>query len=194
MEGGVRSQTEAAARLGISRHALDRRRIEGKLLALPLGAKDYRYPVWQFGLAGIEKMFAALGDRDPWEQISFFLNPNGLLDDSTPLQMLKESSENLPPSLLPQRAMASRAAERILSDGLKHFAATRSNQMVFTIVHGMIPQGLRARSSTVARQWSKLLNSAARGPNNRHCWPRFWTTRDSEQTSNSGYRAGLALR
>jgi len=95
MEGGVMSQTEAAARLGISRHALDRRRIEGKLLALPLGAKDYRYPVWQFGLAGIEKVFAALGDRDPWEQISFFLNPNGLLDDSTPLQMLKQGSENL---------------------------------------------------------------------------------------------------
>ncbi len=95
MEGGVMSQAEAAARLGISRHALDKRRVEGKLLALCLGPKDYRYPVWQFGLAGIEKVFAALGDHDPWDQISFFLNPNGLLADSTPLQMLKQSSENL---------------------------------------------------------------------------------------------------
>jgi hypothetical protein len=53
MEGGVLSSTEAAERLRISRQTVERQRGEGKLLALHLGTKGYRYPSWQFGLPGL---------------------------------------------------------------------------------------------------------------------------------------------
>jgi len=90
MEGGTVSSAEAAEILNISRQAVDKRRSEGKLLAVELGRKGYHYPSWQFELKGLERVLSALGRLDPWQKISFFLNPNALLDDESPLEVLRD--------------------------------------------------------------------------------------------------------
>ena len=94
-EGGSLSSSEAAEILHVSRQAVDKRRKEGKLLALELGKKGYYYPSWQFGLQGLEEVLIALGDRDAWEKLSFFLNPNALLRDRTPLELLRVGNEHI---------------------------------------------------------------------------------------------------
>lgn len=94
-EGPALTSAEAAKLLKISRQAVDKRRRENKLLGLELGKKGYHYPSWQFGLRNLEKVLTALGDRDEWEKLSFFLNPSGILGDRTPLTVLQESKDDL---------------------------------------------------------------------------------------------------
>lgn len=94
-EGSALSSTEAAKLLKISRQAVDKRRRENKILGLELGKKGYHYPSWQFGLRNLDKVLTALGNRDDWEKLSFFLNPSGVLDDRTPLEVLQESKGDL---------------------------------------------------------------------------------------------------
>jgi len=89
-EGGCLSSAEMAKALRITRQAVDKRRKEGQLLAVELGKKGFRYPAWQMGLPNLEKVLGALGDRDGWERLAFFLNPSALLDDRTPLDILQE--------------------------------------------------------------------------------------------------------
>lgn len=88
-EGGSLTSAEAAKLLRVTRQAIDKRRKEGKLLGVELGRKGFRYPAWQFGLANFEPVLAALRDRDCWEQLTFFLNPNSRLGDRTPLEALQ---------------------------------------------------------------------------------------------------------
>lgn len=95
LEGGAVSSAEAAALLKISRQAVDKRRSEGKLLAVELGRKGYHYPLWQFDLPGRDRVLAALGDLDPWQKLSFFVNPSGLLSDSSPLDALRTGSHSM---------------------------------------------------------------------------------------------------
>src|ERR1035438_1366235 len=85
-EGGALSTAQIARALQISRQAVDKRRKERKLLGVEVGKKGFRYPAWQIGLPHLE----ALGDRDSWEQIAFFLKPSALLEDRTPLDILQE--------------------------------------------------------------------------------------------------------
>ena len=94
-EGGALSSAQVAQLLKISRQAVDKRRKEGKLLALELGRKGYRYPSWQFGLEGLADVLAALKDRDGWEQLAFFLNPTAALDDRTPVEVLRKGKGNI---------------------------------------------------------------------------------------------------
>jgi hypothetical protein len=82
--------------LKISRQAVDKRRRENKLLGLELGKKGYHYPSWQFDLRGLEQILAALGGRDQWEKLSFFLNPSAILGDRTPLTVLRGEKDHLP--------------------------------------------------------------------------------------------------
>ncbi len=89
-EGGSVSAADASKLLKVSRQAVDKRRRENKLLGLELGKKGYHYPTWQFGLRNLEDVLSALGDRDEWEKLNFFLNPSDLLDDRTPLEVLQE--------------------------------------------------------------------------------------------------------
>src|SRR5215831_4134368 len=88
-EGGSLSSAEAAKLLKISRQAVDKRRREKRLLGVELGKKGYHYPTWQFGLRNLKDVVDALGDRDEWEKLNFFLNPSDLLDDRTPLDVLQ---------------------------------------------------------------------------------------------------------
>lgn len=94
-EGDPLSSAQAAKLLKISRQAVDKRRRENKLLGLELGKKGYHYPSWQFDLRGLEQVLSALSGRDPWEKLSFFLNPSGILDDRTPLTVLRGKKDNL---------------------------------------------------------------------------------------------------
>jgi hypothetical protein len=81
--------------LRITRQAVDKRRKERKLLGVELGKKGFRYPAWQIGLPHLEEVLEALGDRDSWEQIAFFLNPSALLEDRTPREILQEGKHNI---------------------------------------------------------------------------------------------------
>jgi len=94
-EGGALSSAEAAKLLRISRQAVDKRRRENKLLGLELGRKGYNYPSWQFGLGNLEKVLTALGERDEWEKLGFLLNPSDILDDRTPLAVLREGRDEI---------------------------------------------------------------------------------------------------
>ena len=94
-EGDPLTSAQAAKLLRISRQAVDKRRRESKLLGLELGKKGYHYPSWQFDLLGLEEVLTALGGRDPWEKLSFFLNPSGLLGDRTPLTVLRGEKDKL---------------------------------------------------------------------------------------------------
>ncbi len=59
---------------------MDNRRRAGRLLALTLGRRDYRYPLWQFSeggvLPGLETVLKALSRLTPWMQAAFLLNGN----------------------------------------------------------------------------------------------------------------------
>lgn len=94
-EGDPLTSAQAAKLLKISRQAVDKRRRENKLLGLELGKKGYHYPSWQFDLRGLEQVLTSLGGRDPWEKLSFFLNPSGMLGDRTPLTVLRGEKDNL---------------------------------------------------------------------------------------------------
>lgn len=87
-EGGAVSSAKAAQILKVTRQAVDKRRKEGKLLGLELGKRGYLYPSWQFGLKGLEDVLSALEGQDFWGRVSFFLNPNDVLEDETPLGVL----------------------------------------------------------------------------------------------------------
>ena len=90
-EGGVLGPSQVAKLLGISRQAVSQRRMAGKLLAVPI-AGGFTYPIWQFHdgkpIDGMEYVFAALDDIDPWMQMAFFLNKNGALGNHRPLDVL----------------------------------------------------------------------------------------------------------
>lgn len=94
-EGGTLSTAQVAKAFGITRQAVDKRRKERRLLGMELGKKGFRYPAWQIGLPHLEDVLKALGDRDSWEQIAFFLNPSALLRDRTPLEVLREGEINI---------------------------------------------------------------------------------------------------
>jgi hypothetical protein len=91
--GGVLRGVEAAALLGISRQALDKRRRQNHLIGLTQGRRGYAYPAWQFeggkALTNLEKVLGRLTDHDPWMQLTFFLNANDHLEGSSPLELLR---------------------------------------------------------------------------------------------------------
>ena len=88
-EGGVVSGRELAQAIGITRQAVDKRRLAGKLIGIDLGKRGYAYPVWQIGLDGIDAVLAGLDEYDPWTQALFMLSANSWLNGETPLAMLR---------------------------------------------------------------------------------------------------------
>jgi hypothetical protein len=94
-EGGALSTAETAKALRITRQAVDKRRKERKLLGVEVGKKGFLYPAWQIGLSHLDDVLQALGDRDSWEQLAFFLNPSALLGDRTPLEVLREGKHDI---------------------------------------------------------------------------------------------------
>lgn len=93
-EGGTLSAPQVAELLGISRQAVNKRRQAGQLLALPLGRHGFAYPAWQFSgqevLPGFVAVLGQLARHDPWMQARFFLSPDKRLDESRPLDLLRQ--------------------------------------------------------------------------------------------------------
>lgn len=105
-EGGVLGASEMAARLHITRQAVDKRRRAGKLLAVELGRRRWLYPAWQVAdgqvLAGLEDVLSDLSQHDSWMQLAFFLGGNYRLGERAPLEALRQGR-------LPDVRMAARA-------------------------------------------------------------------------------------
>jgi hypothetical protein len=89
-EGGAVSGRELAKAIGITRQAVDKRRLSGKLIGIDLGKRGFAYPVWQVGLEGMELVLAELNELDPWSQTLFMLSTNSWLEGETPLAALRE--------------------------------------------------------------------------------------------------------
>jgi|GEM_PF-1468214 hypothetical protein len=78
------STAEVATLLGISAEAVRKRRVAGKLLAVPQ-ASDWRFPAWQFPspssssrhgtIPGLERLLAALPMQNPWAQLDLLTAP-----------------------------------------------------------------------------------------------------------------------
>jgi len=93
-EGGPLGVDEVAERLGITRAAVDKRRKSEALLGIQDGTRAVRYPSWQFTatgvLAGLPKVLGAIGVKDPWMRLQFFLSPDRDLE-TTPLDALRSN-------------------------------------------------------------------------------------------------------
>lgn len=86
------SPEAAAARAGLSRQALDDRRKKGRALALSHVKRGFRYPAWQFDddvADGMAQLLPELRHLDAWGKYLFLVEPEPLLDDATPLDVLR---------------------------------------------------------------------------------------------------------
>jgi hypothetical protein len=91
--GGRLTSSQVASALGITRQAVDKRRIRRALLAVPNGSGDYLYPACQFVpdgvVPGLEEVLHAFAIRNPWIQLSVLLAPAPVLAGMTILEALK---------------------------------------------------------------------------------------------------------
>jgi hypothetical protein len=76
--GGAIGATDVGLLLGISRQAVDKRRAEGKLLAIRNASGDYLYPSCQFLPQGnvlphLAEYLQICGFQDPWMQLQLLL-------------------------------------------------------------------------------------------------------------------------
>ncbi len=94
-EGGAKSTSEVADLLKVSPQAVNKKRALGKFISVELGKKGFYYPVWQFGLAGLEAALNAMPEADGWTRMNFFLNPNDGLDGERPLDVLRRDGAPL---------------------------------------------------------------------------------------------------
>jgi len=91
--GGGLTSNQVARALGITRQAVDKRRIRGGLLAIPNGSGEYVYPACQFTsdglIPGTEEVLRAFQVRSPWTQLSALLAPTPILSGKTIIEALK---------------------------------------------------------------------------------------------------------
>ncbi|MBA2277614.1 MAG: hypothetical protein H0W06_07595 [Chloroflexia bacterium] len=92
-EGGTVTAEHLGRMLRLSRQAIDKRRRNKTLIALPLGRRGFAYPLWQIQdgavLPGLDGVLGELAEFDPWTQAGFMLNPNTWLDGASPLEALR---------------------------------------------------------------------------------------------------------
>jgi hypothetical protein len=91
-EGGPLRVEEVAARLRITRAAVDKRRRAGTLIGIEDGGRAVLYPGWQFTetglLPGLDDALRLIGVSDSWMRIQFFLSAEPDLGQS-PLHALR---------------------------------------------------------------------------------------------------------
>jgi hypothetical protein len=88
---------QLADRLGLTRATVDKRRTEGKLLALDFGTKrGFRYPAWQGDLvedtntrATFEQLLRSLGSEGNWSRYRFFTQVAPALGGISPTEALR---------------------------------------------------------------------------------------------------------
>ena len=94
--GGGLTSSQVASALGITRQAVDKRRIRHALLAVPNGSGEYLYPACQFTSDGVipalEEVLRAFQIRSPWTQLSALLAPAPALGGKTILEALKSGA------------------------------------------------------------------------------------------------------
>src|SRR3954452_5398639 len=94
--GGLVRAGAVAKRLGVAPEMIERLRLGGRLLAVPL-KNGFGYPVWQFDgrgfLSGLATVLRALDGDDPWQHVVFFLTPNCRLDGQRPLDALRDGHQ-----------------------------------------------------------------------------------------------------
>jgi hypothetical protein len=92
--GGTLRVSEAAELLGVSRAAVNARRVRGTLLAVPLPNGEHVYPACQFTDAGVPsglgQFLAAFRDTAPWTQFTVLLAPSGRHGGRSALDLLRE--------------------------------------------------------------------------------------------------------
>lgn len=84
-------------RLGLTRATVDKRRTEGKLLALDFGTKrGFRYPAWQGDLvqdanarASFEQVLRSLGEQGAWARYRFLTQTAPALGGVSPTEALR---------------------------------------------------------------------------------------------------------
>jgi hypothetical protein len=95
-EGGAVADAKFAQLLGVkSRQTVQNYRDAGRILAVPRGARNFVYPVWQVKnrelLPGLEPVLRALRPRtSPLGIVLFFLTPAEALEDKRPLDLLRK--------------------------------------------------------------------------------------------------------
>jgi hypothetical protein len=91
-QGGLTS-SQAAAALGISRQAVDKRRSRHTLLAVPAGSGEYLYPACQFTpdgvIPGLEEVLRAFQIESAWTQLAVLLAPAPALQGKSVLDALR---------------------------------------------------------------------------------------------------------
>ena len=111
--GEVLSVSDVARLLRISRQAVDKRRREGKLLAVARGA-DYAYPACQFDddqvVPGLTELLGHIGREPAWAALAFLVTPDDRLGDEAPLAVLRSKDEKL-------KELTLRLARAVASDG-----------------------------------------------------------------------------
>ena len=92
---GLKSSQVSSA-LGITRQAVDKRRLRRALLALPNGSGEYVYPACQFTadgvIPGLEDVLRAFQIRSPWTQLSALLAPTPALEGKSIIEALKSGA------------------------------------------------------------------------------------------------------
>jgi len=111
-EGGTLRVQEVAELLRLSRQAVHKRHLAGRLLAIDCGRHGDVYPAWQFVpggvLPGLEEVLRVLAGHDPWMQLAFFVSENAALESGTPLEALRR--DDLPAVLRAARLYGEHAA------------------------------------------------------------------------------------
>src|ERR1017187_2063691 len=94
--GGGLTSSQVSSALGITRQAVDKRRLRRALLAVPNGSGEYMYPACQFNsdgvIPGLEEVLRAFQIRSPWTQLSVLLALAPALGGKTILEALKSGA------------------------------------------------------------------------------------------------------
>lgn len=90
--GTLLPTSDVAATLSMSTTAVQKKRAKGYLLAIRDGGQ-WRFPAWQFKdgdvVDGLRETLDALSDESLWVKLRFFVTPNSVLMDETPIDLLR---------------------------------------------------------------------------------------------------------
>jgi hypothetical protein len=94
--GGGLTSSQVSSVLGITRQAVDKRRLRRALLAVANGSGEYVYPACQFNsdgvVPGLEDVLRAFQIRSPWTQLSALLASAPALGGKTIIEALKSGA------------------------------------------------------------------------------------------------------
>ena len=94
--GGGLTSSQVSSALGITRQAVDKRRLRRALLAVPTGSGEFVYPACQFTsdgvIPGLEEVLRAFQIQSPWTQLSVLIAPTPALGGKTLIESLQSGA------------------------------------------------------------------------------------------------------